>query len=194
MYFLKVTLYRASTMKRIPNCLIFLGLITTGPVFAGQYDDYEYARVLLIEPIARTQYTQPPYDCRYPPAHQPRAEFERYAPAVVGAVAGGIIGNQLGHKKNRPLTTVLGSVVGASIGSMISAQQQMAPSPASRAQCRPQPGYAPIQNIDIDPGYEITYYLDGRKYVTHTKTAPGSWVKVRRDGSLYENTPYEDAS
>ena len=172
-------------MKRITSSLIVLGLMTTIPVFAGQYDDYEYARVLLVEPIARTQVTQPAYDCRYQASPRHQAEIERYAPAVVGAVAGGIIGHQLGSKKDRPLTTVLGSVVGASIGGMITAQQPVAPAPAYRTYCQPQAAYAP-QASDQASDYEITYYFEGRKYVTRTDAAPGSWVKVRRDGSLYE--------
>lgn len=173
-------------MKRIKNSLIILGLITTTPVFAGQYDDYEYVRVLLVEPIARTQATQPAYDCRYQPPPRQQAEIERYAPALVGAVAGGIIGNQLGSKKDRPLTTVLGSVVGASLGGMIATQQRIGPAPAYRTRCHPQPAYA-LQASDQATDYEITYYFEGRKYVSRTDTAPGSWVKVRRDGSLYED-------
>ncbi len=96
--------------------------------------DYDYARVVRVEPLARRiRVTEPRRECHYETVYdrgnyyqnasdryyrngERRGDVRTTNSTIVGGLLGGAIGNQIGRGEGRSIATVAGALIGAAIG------------------------------------------------------------------------------
>ncbi|CAN5305106.1 hypothetical protein BH24PSE2_BH24PSE2_10440 [soil metagenome] len=151
-----------------------------------QFDgEYDYARVLHVEPVVRYVRVQTPrqrcYDHveYYADDHRRRPRGTAGA-SIAGGLIGGLIGRQFGSGDGRDAATLVGTLVGSSIGH--DRAHRSARYGRSRARGYPvercEVIYETHEEERID-GYRVTYEYEGREYTTHTQRHPGKEIRVR---------------
>lgn len=193
------------------------GLVAAGLLLGGQaafadpgkwkrYDDdrrygqsdYDYARVVDVEPIVRNvRVTTPRRECwnetRYEEVRytEGRREPERGAGSMIlGGIIGAAIGHQFGHGDGRRAATVAGAVVGSAIGHDAAARREAAsgryPPPREYRETRPYD----VERCDVRydeeyerhvEGYRVTYEYNGQTHTTRLPYDPGDRIRVRVD-------------
>lgn len=164
----------------------------------GSYGDYDYARVVDVEPIVRrVRVTEPRRECY----EETRYEYDRpydsrYAgrggssagSMILGGLIGAAVGNQIGSGDGRRAATVAGAIIGSAIGHDAAARRdaRMAGHYDDRYEARP---YT-VERCDIRhvdsweeriEGYHVTYDYHGRRGRTTLPYDPGPRVRVRVD-------------
>lgn len=159
--------------------------------------DYDYARVIDVEPIMhRVRVSVPRRECymetRYEEEdYPPRDERPRGAagPMILGGIIGAAVGNQIGRGDGRRAATVAGAIIGSAIGHD-AADRRAARGEGRYAAYEPEPRSYEVERCDtryvedweerVD-GYRVTYDYHGRRGVTRLPYDPGERIRVRVD-------------
>jgi uncharacterized protein YcfJ len=159
----------------------------------GGYDnDYDYARVLNVEPLMeRVRYSVPVEQCWNEESRDDyRGGYRRSygnsssaGAAVLGGVAGAAIGNHIGRGDDRVVATIAGAVLGAAIGNQVGSQRRDdygysdyrgdRGRSVERCQTRNEERYD-----ERVRGYRVTYEYNGRRSVTEMPYDPGRRLRV----------------
>jgi uncharacterized protein YcfJ len=137
--------------------------------------DYDYARVVDVDPIVRrVAVDSPQRDC-WNEQREVYAQPRSATPTILGAIIGGVVGHQFGSGHSRNLGTVAGAVLGGSIGHDASARNAgVETRDVQRCEVSTQRDWE--ERVD---GYRVTYVYDGREYHTVMPYDPGNRVQVR---------------
>lgn len=162
----------------------------------GRYPgaEYDYARVVDVEPIVRNvRITTPRRECwnetRYEEVrYEERGrERDRAGPMILGGLIGAAIGHQFGHGDGRRAATVAGAVVGTAIGHDSAARRDNGYSSRSYT-TETRPYDVERCNVRYDEeyerrvdGYRVTYEYNGRTHTTRLPYDPGERIRVRVD-------------
>ena len=162
-----------------------------GQPSSGRYSDYDYARVIDVDPIVRhVRVTVPKRECwtetRYEEVSSggPRPTA---GSTILGGIIGAAIGNQIGRGDGRRVATVAGAVIGSAIGHDAADRRnarygngpvvtESRPYDAERCEVRYEDSYE-----DRVEGYRVTYEYNGRRQTTQLPYDPGDRIRVRVD-------------
>jgi uncharacterized protein YcfJ len=174
--------------------------------YGGRQTQYEYARVLDVEPMMRrVRVTVPRRECymetrydyddrdygrddRYYRVGQPRSSA---GSMILGGIIGAAVGNQIGSGDGRRAATVAGAIIGSAIGHDTAARR------AARDGDRygdyrehREPRAYEVERCDtryeedweerVD-GYLVTYEYNGQRRTTRLPYDPGDRLRVRVD-------------
>ncbi|HEY8540660.1 MAG TPA: glycine zipper 2TM domain-containing protein [Steroidobacteraceae bacterium] len=148
----------------------------------GQYEAYEYARVVHVEPIVRrVRIETPRRECwdetRYVASRPHISDPEVGGRVLLGGIIGGVIGHQFGSGSGRDAATIAGAVIGSHVG--YDAARRHAASTAEEhivTRCATRYEHEYEERID---GYLVTYEYNGREHTTRLPYDPGSTMRVR---------------
>lgn len=149
------------------------------------YGDYEYARVIDVDPIIqRVRVSVPREQCyeetRY---DQGRSSAPRGSAGsmILGGILGAAVGNQIGSGDGRRAATVAGAVIGSAVGHDVADRRNASrTSYDSRTVERCETTYVDEYEERVD-GYDVTYVYNGRRMTTRMPYDPGDRVRVRVD-------------
>lgn len=162
-----------------------------------RYGDYEFARVVGVEPLRRRiRVSEPVRECWDEVGYDDYDDRRPEGPlapnhaggTIVGALIGGVLGNQVGHGRGRAVARAAGAIMGGAIGYSASQQRQRQYRDGreyprdgreyryERCDVRYRDSYE--ERIE---GYEVTYEYAGRRYVTRMPYDPGDRVRIRVD-------------
>ena len=151
------------------------------------YDEYDYARVVDVDPILREVRTEVPRRECWGESQQvyPGRDHgaESVGPTLLGGIIGGVIGSQIGHGRGRNVATVAGTLLGAGIGHETASRhlpEDRYAEPEERVVQRCTVRYDDRIDQRID-GYRVTYVYHGRQYTTRTPYDPGERIRIRVD-------------
>lgn len=178
--------------KLILTTLLSAGLFVTqadaghrGNGHHKHHKDYDYARVVHVEPIyQRVERSIPRESCwtervAYEQPH--RYRNDSYTDELIGGLIGGAIGNAVGHNKtNKKVQAVIGAAIGASIAHDINRPRGGGYNVSYRDEQR----CAVTHDVEYHEqvsGYHVTYRYHGQEYQTRTHRHPGKRIKVRVD-------------
>jgi uncharacterized protein YcfJ len=166
-----------------------------GQPYGGRYSsDYDYARVIDVDPIVRhVRVTTPKRECwtetRYEQVEVPgpggyTANRPTAGSMILGGIIGAAIGNQIGRGDGRRAATVAGAVIGSAIGhdaaerrnSRYPVVTESRPYDTERCEVR----YDETYEDRVD-GYRVTYEYNGRRQTTTLPYDPGDRIRVRVD-------------
>ncbi len=137
--------------------------------------EYDYARVVDVDPIVRrVAVATPQRECWYED-QQVYARPSSATPTVLGAIIGGVIGHQFGNGYSRNVGTAAGVALGASVGHDIS-MRNVGVETRSVERCEVSARHEWEERVD---GYHVTYRYQGRTYDTVMPYDPGNRVQVR---------------
>ncbi|MFZ2507023.1 MAG: glycine zipper 2TM domain-containing protein [Steroidobacteraceae bacterium] len=145
--------------------------------------DYDYARVVDVEPIRRrVRNSEPVRECWDEVVHESDGPLSpRHAGStLLGSVIGGVVGNQIGSGGGRDLARIAGVLVGGAIGNNLSHQRHGDYYGRERLVERCEVHYRDSWDERID-GYRVTYEYAGREYTTRMPYDPGERVRIRVD-------------
>lgn len=150
----------------------------------GRYEDYDYARVVGVEPLRRRiRVSEPVRECWEQVEYGPdrRALQGNVGGTLLGALIGGVIGNQVGDHDSRRVGRAAGAIIGGAIGNSVSQQRQRErygdrEYRYERCDVRYRDRYE--ERIE---GYQVTYEYAGRRYVTEMPYDPGDRIRIRVD-------------
>lgn len=147
---------------------------------AGGYGQYDYARVVRVEPQLRhVRISTPRRECYQEevPVYERRGSGSA-TPTILGGIIGGVVGNTMGRGNGNTAATVAGTILGGSIGHDIGSRDypRGATRYVTRDNCRVVNSYRDEQRVD---GYRVTYRYNGANYVTYTDHDPGRRIRVR---------------
>ncbi|MFK7888626.1 MAG: glycine zipper 2TM domain-containing protein [Gammaproteobacteria bacterium] len=148
--------------------------------------EYDFARVLDVEPIVRYVTVNVPrrecWDENVVVERRRRTNGAGNGSAgatIAGGLLGGVIGRQVGGGSGRDAMTVVGAILGSAIGNQ---------STRTNRDDRDDARYDTVQRCEtvseareeerID-GYHVTYLYNGREYTTRTRNHPGERIRVR---------------
>ncbi|MCS6947496.1 MAG: glycine zipper 2TM domain-containing protein [Steroidobacteraceae bacterium] len=167
--------------------------------YRGAYaSDYDYARVIDVDPLVRrVRYSEPRRHCWYE-THYDRFDHWRDDYRVIetrphsaagamllGGAIGAVIGNQFGRGDDRRDARVAGALIGMAIGHDQAGRRgyrihdrwrDHAPRSIERCEVH----YEDRWHEHID-GYRVTYEYNGRRYTTRLPYDPGNRLRVRID-------------
>jgi uncharacterized protein YcfJ len=149
-----------------------------------RYADYDYARVVGVEPLRRRiRVSEPVRECWDEVEYGPdrRAVRGTAGGTLLGALIGGVIGNQVGDHDSRRVARAAGAIIGGAVGNSVSKQRMRGRDDDreyvyERCDVRYRERYE--ERID---GYEVTYEYAGRRYVTEMPYDPGDRIRIRVD-------------
>jgi uncharacterized protein YcfJ len=157
----------------------------------GRYSDYDYARVIDVDPIVRhVRVTVPKRECwtetRYEEV-QSGGPRPTAGSTILGGIIGAAIGNQIGRGDGRRAATVAGAVIGSALGHDAADRRnarygngpvvtESRPYDAERCEVRYEASYE-----DRVEGYRVTYEYNGRRQMTQLPYDPGDRIRVRVD-------------
>lgn len=155
-----------------------------------RYADYDYARVVDVEPLRRRiRVSEPVRECwdEVEYGRDRRATQGNLGGTVLGALIGGVVGNQVGDHDSRRVARAAGAIIGGAIGNSVSQQRQRERErygdrygDRERVYERCDVRYRDSYEERID-GYEVTYEYAGRRYVTEMPYDPGDRIRIRVD-------------
>jgi uncharacterized protein YcfJ len=149
-------------------------------------DDYQYARVIDVDPIvSHVRVDTPQRDCwdetrvveSYP---QAGFDVQTGAPTLIGAVVGGVVGHQFGHGSGRDAATVAGTLIGAAVGRNTAIRAAGPVHAEERTVQRCAVRYEERWEDRVD-GYRVRYEYNGREYVTQLPYDPGNRLRIQVD-------------
>lgn len=160
----------------------------------ARHSEYQYAKVVAVEPIYRTVSVEVPQrECwtetvyeRTPGYRNEPRRHNTVLPTLAGGLIGGVIGNQFGSGNGKKAMTVVGSLIGASVASDHSRRH---------AQSYYRPRYSSVRSVPVErcavsyetqhhselEGYLVTYRYAGREYQTQMPDHPGDRIRVQVD-------------
>jgi uncharacterized protein YcfJ len=157
----------------------------------GYHAEYDYARVVDVDPIYRQVRVSVPHrecwnETRY---EEVDSRGERYEPqrssagsVILGGVIGAVVGHQIGHGSGQRAATVAGAIIGSAIGHDAAARRdnrgyrESEPYEAERCSVR----YDEVYEQRVE-GYRVTYAYHGREHTTRLPYDPGDRIRVRVD-------------
>lgn len=165
-----------------------------GKHYAAYEDEYDYARVVDVDPIVRqVRVSTPRRECWVETRYEavPRYEPQRIAgphrgaagSMILGGIIGAALGNQVGSGDGRRAATVAGALIGSAIGHDRAERgrsyhaergYEERPYDVERCDVRYDTDYE--ERID---GYRVTYLYNGREQTTRLPYDPGDRIRVR---------------
>ena len=164
------------------------------------YSDYDYARVVDVDPIVRRiRVTEPRRECY----QETRYERDRVVTGrsgghggstagsmILGGIIGAAVGNQIGSGDGRRAATVAGAIIGSAIGH--DAAERRDPRSGDRRYYEERYEGRPytVERCDVRyeesweeriDGYRVTYDYQGRRGTMTLPYDPGPRVRVRVD-------------
>lgn len=166
-----------------------LGLSATASAGGYGETEYDYARVVSVDPIYET--IRAPIENEVcwdePVAYRESSGYRRGghsgAGPVLGAIVGGVIGNQFGRGRGRDAATVAGAALGYAIAHDDQRRYDRGYQDRYRERvvyrdqrrCRIDTSYREEQQVT---GYDVAYRFHGRIYRTVTDYPPGESIRV----------------
>jgi len=154
----------------------------------GRYDrygrgDYDYARVVNVEPIRRrVRISTPVRECWDEVTYVSDGPFssDHIGGTLLGGLIGGALGNQVGHGDGRRVARAAGAIIGGTVGYRVSQDRQGYGYGRERVveRCDIRRHDSWDERID---GYDVTYEYAGRRYLTRMPYDPGDRVRIRVD-------------
>lgn len=148
-----------------------------------RYGDYDYARVVNVEPLRRrVRISEPVRECWDDVAYESDGPLSsrHVGGTLLGGLIGGVVGNQIGGGRGRDAARVAGALIGGAIGNNVSHQRQRDYYGNERTVERCETRYRDSWDERID-GYRVTYEYAGREYTTRMPYDPGDRVRIRVD-------------
>lgn len=148
----------------------------------GRYGDYDYARVVDVEPMRRrVRVSEPVRECWDERRYEPDGPFsKRHAGStVLGSIIGGVIGNQLPGHDARRVGRAAGAIIGGAVGYSASKNRNGSYDREyyeERCEVRYRESFE--ERIE---GYRVTYEYAGRQYTTRMPYDPGDRIRIRVD-------------
>lgn len=192
-------------MKTLLLGMLTVGLLAAGSASAQRYDDryrddrddygaYDYARVVRVDPIIVSDYSERreprcyerpadgyvERDGYYDDGRHAQGDYPagRSVATVIGGVAGAVLGSQVGGGSGRLLGTAVGTMVGGVAGRSIYDANHGGYAQGSVRVCDPVTYRDERERVD---GYDVTYEYAGRTYHTRSDYHPGERIRVRVD-------------
>ncbi|MEW6354189.1 MAG: glycine zipper 2TM domain-containing protein [Pseudomonadota bacterium] len=142
----------------------------------GWRDDYDYARVIDVDPVYETTYVSTPRrECYEEPVTRHRSANDSYTGIIAGGIVGGVLGNQVGKGRGKDVATVAGTLLGGSIGRDLTRGDDYAYTSYER-RCDVVEDYHERERVS---GYRVKYRYDGDVYTTYTDHHPGARIRVK---------------
>lgn len=167
--------------------------------YDDRHSDYDYARVVDVDPIVRrVRVTEPVRECYEETRYERDDRYERRAARgsagnmILGGIIGAAVGNQIGSGDGRRAATVAGAIIGSAIGHDAAARRDARDDRRSddryggRYEGRP---YT-VERCDVREvesweerieAYRVTYDYQGRRGSMTLPYDPGPKVRVRVD-------------
>ena len=144
---------------------------------------YAEAEVTDVQPIVRVvRVTTPRRTCWDEPVRQTHHGYGRrpgsYTSTVLGGIIGGVVGNQFGSGSGNTAMTAAGALLGASVGRDAAMRRQGHPGYYSTMEQRCEVEEMVHEEERLD-GYRVTYFYQGRSFVTRMAQDPGSRIRLR---------------
>jgi uncharacterized protein YcfJ len=164
------------------------------------FSDYDYARVVDVEPLVRRiRVTEPRERCYQDtvyervyegpgPGYRPPVQTAAGS-MILGGILGAAVGNQIGSGDGRRAATVAGALIGSAIGHDVAGRRQVAYAQTyPAAYSREVPRTVERCEVSYDEsweerieGYHVTYVYNGRRMTTRLPYDPGDRIRVRVD-------------
>lgn len=146
------------------------------------HTEYEYARVVDVDPIVRQVRVETPRrecydDVRYVESRPHISDAAVGGRTLLGAAIGGVIGHQFGSGRGQDAATVAGALIGAGVGYDSAAKRSshgVREEVVQRCDVRYEHEYE--ERIEA---YRVTYEVNGRHYTTQLPYDPGDRIRVR---------------
>lgn len=143
----------------------------------GKPNFYDYAEVVLVEPIVRyVRVSAPRQECWDEEVPAYRAGYASATPMIVGGIIGGAIGNKVvkGHKD---LGIAAGALLGGSVARDLHHRHRTQHGAYSsvRTRCEQVVDYHEEERVE---GYRVTYRYKGETFTTRTNRDPGDQLRV----------------
>lgn len=163
--------------------------------YDDQYgSDYEYARVVDVEPLRRrVRVSEPVRECWEERGYRSDGYRSNEGPfssnhvggTLLGGLIGGALGNQVGHGDGRQVAKAAGAIIGGAVGYNASRDRERQRYGDDRYRDdryyqRCETRYRDSYEERVD-GYEVTYEYAGRHYVTQMPYDPGERIRIRVD-------------
>ena len=139
--------------------------------------DYDYARVLDVDPIVDVESRPVRRDeCwEEPVVYRERSSRDR-TPAIMGGIVGGVLGNQIGSGSGRDAATAAGALLGYSaVRDSQRRHDYTREYQGYEQRCATRTEYVRDERIT---GYDVTYRYRGRTYHTVTDYDPGDRIRI----------------
>ena len=170
-------------MKTLASCGLIAFVTTVSALASANHrdDDFEYARVIRVEPIYETaSYSTPRKECWNEQVPVRSAEPRSYTAPILGAIIGGAVGNALGHHQvNRQVGTVAGAALGASVGRDIRDRNSADSDQVEYSDQRVCETVRATEYREEVVAYRVFYRYNGRDFVTRSSYDPGQRLRVR---------------
>lgn len=153
-----------------------------GDRYDERYGEYDYARVIDVEPLRRrVRVSEPVRECWDEVRYERDSAFSsRHAGStVLGSVIGAVVGNQVGSGRGRDVARVAGAIIGGAVGHKVS-RDRNGDYDRERYVERCDVRYRDNYEERID-GYRVTYAYAGREYTTRMPYDPGDRIRIRVD-------------
>lgn len=180
-------------------------IVVVTPVLAHPSDDYDrrelsnseydYARVIAVEPLVRqVRIAVPQRECysetHYLPVNDVgngNSEYRRGAhaagPMILGGLLGAVIGHQMDSRGSHRTGAIAGAVIGTAIGHDVAERRtasardvdprEMRAVDAEHCEVRTEEHFE--ERVD---GYRVTYRYNDRTYITQMPRDPGQRIRV----------------
>jgi uncharacterized protein YcfJ len=159
---------------KIRTLTLAAGLLIGGGVLADA-EDYQWARVVDVEPIERVEHTPVDREVCYEEVRHVRPRRHGHASTVVGAIVGGVIGNQFGSGSGRDAATAAGALLGGAIAHDAARHRDENRYPVARQRCDLERSW---RQRTVHDGYRVTYEYAGRLHRTTMPYRPGERIRV----------------
>ncbi len=140
--------------------------------------DYDYARVVDVQPIAET--VQIPRDrqvCRQQSVRHPVPEQRSPGPAIFGSILGGVIGHQFGGGHGKTAATIAGAAIGGAIAT--DAQYRRYPPryyTTAEQRCHTETRWRSEERV---VAWDVSWKYRGKIYHSTMDEPPGDRIPVR---------------
>lgn len=183
-------------MKALVCGVVMVGMLAAGNAAAQRYDerddrdDYDYARVVRVDPIIVSDHRERDeqrcydraadgsvvasggdYDGSAASSVNPSG---RTLATVVGGIAGAVVGSRFGGGSGQLLGTAVGTMAGGVAGRSVYDANH--PTGGTVRVCEPVSYRDAREHVD---GYDVTYEYAGRTYHTRSDYNPGERIRVR---------------
>jgi uncharacterized protein YcfJ len=186
---------------------VVTGLVSAGLLLAGQaafadhgkargrphvhHSDYDFARVVDVDPIVRhVHVTVPRREC-WTETHYETVQYggphrSSAGSMILGGLIGAAVGNQIGSGDGRRAATVAGALIGTAIGHDVAERRAAQTGGPVYTETRPYESkhcevrYEHTEEERIE-GYRVTYEYHGRRHTTELPYDPGDRIRVRVD-------------
>ncbi len=174
------------SLRKIGWPLAVAGACSVFSTSAFAATDYDYAKVVSVEPIVESvRVSEPVEECwvESQPVHSSYRNdsynrgYNSHTPNILGAIIGGVIGNQFGSGRGKGLATVAGAILGGSIGNDIKHNNRTSSYTTYRNVERCEVTRRQYREERI-VAYDVSYSYNGTVYHTQMNTRPGDQIRV----------------